>query len=144
MFEGLERMKQWLQSGDQFFQQVNALWNSGPRVDVYDSGDKVLVIIEAPGLMNAASKHQWAVRVVDQSLVLRGQLQIDQSARNDFGRTYSERRDEQFTKVVPLPASVERKPSSVRYDDGLVTIVLDKRKDDPGDDWHRIEFSRKK
>ncbi|KIL39795.1 hypothetical protein SD70_18035 [Gordoniibacillus kamchatkensis] len=144
MFEGLERMKQWLQSGDQFFQQVHALWNSGPRVDVYDTGDKVKVVIEAPGLMNAASRHQWAVRVIDHNLVLRGQLHIDQSARSDYGRTYSERRDEQFTKIVPLPAPVERKPSAVRYDDGLVTIVLDKRKDDAGDEWHRIDFSRKK
>jgi HSP20 family molecular chaperone IbpA len=144
MFEGLERMKQWLQSGDQFIQQVNALWNSGPRVDVYDAGDKVKVVIEAPGLMNAANKHQWAVRVVDQSLVLRGKLQVDQSAQSDFGRTYSERHYEQFTKIVPLPASVERKPFSVRYEDGLLTIVLVKRKDEEGDEWHRIDFPRKK
>jgi HSP20 family molecular chaperone IbpA len=144
MFEGLERMKQWLQSGDQFIQQVNALWNSGPRVDVYDTGDKVKVVIEAPGLMNAANKHEWAVRIIDQSLVLRGNLQVAQSAHSDFGRTYSERHYEQFTKIVPLPAPVERKPSSIRYEDGLLTILLAKRKEDADDEWYRIDLTRRK
>jgi HSP20 family molecular chaperone IbpA len=144
MFDGLERVKQWLQSGDQFFQQVNALWNSGPRVDVFDVGGKVKVIIEAPGLMNAAGRHEWAVRVIEQSLMLRGLLQIEESARSDYGRTYSERREEHFTKIIPLPVPVESKPASVRYADGLVTVLLNKRQDGSGDEWHRIDFGRKK
>lgn len=144
MFDGLDRVKQWLQSGDQFFQQIHALWNSGPRVDVYEQGDKVKVVIEAPGLMNAASKHQWAVKVVDQSMYLRGKLQAQQSFRNDHGHTYGERQEEQFTKIIPLPAPVLRKPSSVRYDDGLVTVVFEKRKEAADDEWQPIDFSRKR
>lgn len=145
MFDGLDRVKQWLQSGDQFFQQIHALWNGGPRVDVYEHGDKVKVVVEAPGLMNAANKHQWAVKVIDQHLHLRGALQVQQSVRSEPGRTYSERREEEhFTKIVPLPAPVHRKPLNVRYDDGLVTILFAKRKDAVQDDWQPIDFTRKK
>ncbi|MFC0212357.1 Hsp20/alpha crystallin family protein [Paenibacillus chartarius] len=144
MFDGWERMKHWLQSGDQFFQQMQALWHNGPRAEVYETEDKVKVVIEAPGLMTAAGKHQWAVRVVEQSLMLRGKLHMQQSVRSDYGRTYSERHDEHFTKIIPLPAPVENKPSLIRYDDGLVTIVLKKRKDVTIDEWHPIDLNRRK
>jgi HSP20 family molecular chaperone IbpA len=145
MFDGLDRLKMWLQSGDQFFQQIHALWNNGPRVDVYEHGDKVKVVIEAPGLMNAASKNQWAVKVSEQNLFLRGRLHMQQSVRSDPGRTYSERREEeQFMKIIPLPAPVHQKPTSVRYDDGLVTILFEKRRDAVEEIWQPIDFTRKK
>jgi HSP20 family molecular chaperone IbpA len=144
MFEGFERMRHWLQFSEPLLQQIHAIWTGGPKVEVCDQNNTVKVVIEAPELLHAQNKHQWAVRVIDQNLYLRGQLQQEETAHNDCGRYYSERRNEQFTKVIPLPAPVVRKPVSVKYEDGLVTILLEKQKGPSEDEWQPLDFYKKK
>lgn len=138
-----EQIKQLIQSGNHLFRQLDDLWNLSPKVDVHEQGNKVKVVVEAPGLMNGRNRHQWAIRIVDQNLFLRGQMDVKESARNDFGGYHGRRRTEQFTRVIPLPAPVLRKPSSVDYADGRVTIVLEKQKGRTDDDWHPLDFSHK-
>lgn len=141
MSEMIDQIKQLLQSGNQFFRQLGDLWNQSPKVDVYDQGSKVKVVIEAPGLIRGKNRHQWAIRVVDQNLLLRGELEVKESVGNDFGQYYMSRSSEQFTRMIPLPAPVQRKPVSVDYEDGRVTIVLQKLKGRDDDGWHVLDFS---
>jgi HSP20 family molecular chaperone IbpA len=105
---------------------------------------KVKVVIEAPGFKPAYHRHQWAFRMGNQNLYLRGKLDSEKSIQSDFGTFYKERSNEQFTKIIPLPSSVKCKPSSVHYEDGLVTIVLDKHQAAPAEEeWHPLNFSIK-
>ncbi|KIL37611.1 hypothetical protein SD71_03125 [Cohnella kolymensis] len=137
----LEQIKHLLQSGDQLFRQFNELWRQYPKTDVQEQGNKLKVIIDAPGLDR--NRHQWLFRVEDRQLHLRGQLDVQESVTGDRGNRFSQRMSEQFTTVIPLPAPVHRNPSSVHYSDGRVTIVLEKQRGFDQDGWRSLEFSNK-
>jgi HSP20 family molecular chaperone IbpA len=141
MSDMLEQIKHLLQSGDQLFMQFNELWKQNPKVDVHEQGNKVKVLIEAPGLDR--NRHQWAFRVTDQQLCIRGQLDVQETATSDWGSTFSHRNSQQFTRIIPLPVPVHRKPSSVHYSDGLVTIVLEKQQGFDDDGWRALEFTNR-
>lgn len=110
----------------------------GPPAEVYDEGKRVRLLLEAPGLGKEPGM-KWAHRVMGRQLILRGVLSMEQSVRSRNGRFYSERRNEQFLKSIPLPAPVRRKPVSVRYRNGLLEMVFDKQDGVPDGRWYEFD-----
>jgi HSP20 family molecular chaperone IbpA len=123
-----------------FAESVLSMWNGGSLgVDVSDQGHTVKVAIAAPGVPREL-RDRWAMRVSDESLIVKGELLREMSVRHDNGRMASERSAETFIRVVPLPCPVEQKPESVKYRDGVLTIVLRKRTTHPGEGWVDLTF----
>lgn len=139
--EGIDQFQRsftkMLKISEEMFNSMNKWMIKGPRAEVIDKGKTVLVNVEAPGL---SDKHvtKWAYRTSGEHLYLRGSLEMSQSVRDALGRYYSERRNESFTKYIPLPGPVSNQVRSVRCNHGLLCLEFDKF--DAGGDgtWQEI------
>lgn len=114
-------------------------WLQGPRAEVIDLGEQVKLIIEAPGL-DKQSRFKWAYKTMRDHLILRGQLHVEQTLHTNQGRYYSERQSSDFLKWIPLPATVKRKPLSIRYRKGLLEILLEKQSGPPDERWYELNL----
>ncbi|MFS1512131.1 Hsp20/alpha crystallin family protein [Chengkuizengella sp. SCS-71B] len=114
--------------------KINQLFLDGPKTEVFDKGNKVIIILEVPGIQKQ-KKIDFSVRSTGRSMYLKGFLNQQVKASN-YGRFYSERRNEDFTRYIPLPSPVRRRPASIIYKDGLLKMVFEKKRDASENKWY--------
>jgi HSP20 family protein len=102
--------------------QLEPLWN--PAVDLYETRDAIVVVLELPGV----DPNQTEIQVEPQRLTVRG-VRRERHARSPEQRTYHalELRYGRFERVLALPPSVDSSGTTATYEDGLLEIMLPKR-----------------
>ncbi|NBI27536.1 Hsp20/alpha crystallin family protein [Chengkuizengella marina] len=114
--------------------KINQLFLDGPKTEVFDKGNKVIIILEMPGIQKQ-KKIDFSVRSTGKNMYLKGFLNQQVKVSN-YGQFYSERRNEDFTRYIPLPSAVKRRPVSIKYKDGLLKMVFQKKKDASENKWY--------
>ena len=94
--------------------------DGGPRTNLYDSGDKIQVIAEVPGM----SKENLKVRIQGNYLELSGTRNLD--APRGYKTHRTERNMTEFTRSFTLPTEVNADKIEAVLRDGLLTLVLPK------------------
>jgi len=95
--------------------------NIGPRVDVYDVKDKIVVKAEIPGV----SKEDLNIYVDENSLRISGQTRRENEF-TDENAFHSERYYGSFSRTIPLPAEVKSEQAEASYKDGVLSVILPK------------------
>jgi HSP20 family protein len=92
-----------------------------PRVDVYDSKDKLNMLVEIPGM------EKDAVRIVaeDGTLTISGKKKIDEAIKKDA--LISELREGDFSRSFEISDQIDTEKISADYKNGLLTIELPKK-----------------
>lgn len=129
-----------LKMSEDMFNSINKwMLKEGPRAEVFDKEKYVLIQIEAPGL-GGDQIAKWAYRTSGHHFYVRGTLDVRHSVRDALGSYYSERKNERFTKYIPLPTPITNRVRSVRCKNGL--LCLEFKKSSVGGDgiWHEIQI----
>jgi HSP20 family protein len=93
-----------------------------PAIDVCESPQEYLVLVELPGVMPG----EVHVQVDGQTLVIHG-TRTSQQWSQAGAMIYSERFHGDFMRRIPLPGAVEGSGLKVTFSQGLVLIRLPKR-----------------
>ena len=111
----------------QFFGQPGGeadVWASGawtPPVEIYDTGDAIMVRVELPGV----AKEDLHVELHENTLTLRGERKPDASIKE--GQYYrQERAYGPFQRTFLLPAQVDSQKVQATSKDGLLELRLPK------------------
>ncbi|MDI3298420.1 MAG: Hsp20/alpha crystallin family protein [Bacillota bacterium] len=129
-FEELERMRHELM---RFFEEPALAWTRlwGPRSDVYESGDELVVKVELPGV----DPKNLDVRVYEDRVVIRGTSEEETTVEE--GQFYRrERRQGSFHRVIPLDVEVVPEKARATFRNGLLELHIPKA--EPADDGHRV------
>jgi HSP20 family protein len=117
--------------GDDFWDDiVNIIPNLGPRVDVYQTNQEVVVVIELPGLFSPNE-----VKIVLNGSVLSLQGEVERGYPVDESKMIqSERFHGNFRRDIPLPKNITFSEIKTKYKKGLLEIRLSitKGKEDQG------------
>jgi HSP20 family protein len=118
----------------QAHERLNSLWQaiaghpawSGPRegvwhptVDVYEQGERVVVLVELPGMKG----QEMDVAIEEEHLIIEG-ARVRSEVYGEEDAYYCERPYGSFRRVIHLPYSVDESAVSARYDDGLLVVSL--------------------
>lgn len=112
--------------GDQFWNDISGLLpNSQPRTDVFQTADRLFVVIELPGC-----KADEAVKlsVYKNTLHVKGDVPYRYPVEED-ALLVSERFFGQFHRKIPLPPGTAAEGMKARYKDGLLTVEFLRRND---------------
>ncbi len=92
-----------------------------PRVDIYETGEDVVVKAEIPGV----SKEDLNIYIDDNSIRLSGHSRRDAEFKDE--NTYrSERFYGNFSRTIPLPVEVKPDQAKAEYKDGILSITVPK------------------
>jgi HSP20 family protein len=118
LFDRLRAAEQRLRPAD-----TGAAWS--PPLDVYESGDSVVVVAEVPGLEPDA----LSLQLEGHALVLRG----ERHGRKPAGGTWLclERPHGRFERRVELDARFEAAAVTARLTRGLLVVTLQRRQRNP-------------
>ena len=93
-----------------------------PAVDIYETGDSVVVKAELPGL----AKDQVGIEVKDGVLTLKGERKVEKEVQEEnYHRV--ERAYGTFQRSFSLPASVDQERIGATLRDGVLEVRLGKR-----------------
>jgi HSP20 family protein len=93
-----------------------------PAVDIYETGDRIVVRADLPGLEQADIE----VRVDDNTLTLRGDRRAPADVRpEDYHR--SERPSGPFVRSFSLPQNVDQGAIRAAHRNGVLEVVLPKK-----------------
>ncbi|WP_248924614.1 Hsp20/alpha crystallin family protein [Paenibacillus hamazuiensis] len=110
--------------GEEFWQEISRLIpNPGPRVDVYQTAEEVVVVIELPGLRSPES---IKMSLSERHLLLKGELAFDYPV-DEEELILHERFHGKFQRKVLLPSDVELEGVSTGYRQGLLTVRFRKK-----------------
>lgn len=97
-----------------------AMWS--PAVDIYESGDDIVVKAEVPGM----DREDVAVEVKDGILTLRGDRKFEKEAKEEnyhrIERSYGT-----FVRSFALPSSVDPEKVRAGLKDGVLEVRLSKK-----------------
>ncbi len=93
----------------------------GPRVDVYQTEEEIIVKAEIPGV----SKKDLKVFIDENTLRLSGQTKKDEHYK-DENMFRSERAFGSFSRTIPLPAAVKSDEAQAEYKEGILSIKVPK------------------
>lgn len=97
-----------------------AMWS--PAVDIYESGDDIVVKAEVPGM----DREDVAVEVKDGILTLRGERKFEKEAKEEnyhrIERSYGT-----FVRSFALPSSVDPERVRAGLKDGVLEVRLSKK-----------------
>ena len=91
-----------------------------PALDLYQSNDNVVAIIELPGMR----KEDIEISLHDGTLTISGERRRETSNGENTERT--ERYIGKFRRSITLPARVDANKVSATYQDGILTVTLPK------------------
>jgi HSP20 family protein len=96
-----------------------------PKVDAYETEDKVVLELEIPGV----KKDELKIAVEDGILRISGEKKAE---RDEKGRNYRivERSFGKFERAFLLPDYVDIQNIKAKYNDGVLTIELPKKKEE--------------
>lgn len=89
--------------------------------EVFDSDDRVIVRLEAPGM----DKDDFDLHVTDDCLVVHGEKHMERE-RTQGGYHISERAYGSFERSIPLPDEVDSAKASASYQRGVLRVELPK------------------
>jgi len=94
---------------------------TSPRVDVYETDDKVVVKAEIPGV----SKEDLNIFVNENLIRISGQTKRENEF-TDENAYHSERYYGSFSRTIPLPVEVKSEEAKASYKDGILSITMPK------------------
>lgn len=114
--------------GEDFWHEINRMLpKQGPAVDMYKTEDKVVIVIEAPGL---ESPDKLSIRVKGMKLYISGEIPILYSAAEE-NILQKERFYGSFKRELVLPDDiVSTGPIEAQFKGGLVEIRIPRLKDE--------------
>lgn len=93
-----------------------------PAVDIYETGESVVVKAELPGL----AKEQVGIEVKDGVLTLKGERKVEKDVKEEnYHRV--ERAYGTFQRSFSLPATVEQEKIRATLKDGVLEVTLPKK-----------------
>ena len=96
----------------------------GPAVDIFESGDSIILRADLPGI----EQSEIEIRVDDNTLLLRGDRKLPGDERpEDFHR--SERPHGPFLRSFSLPQSVDQAGIRATHKNGVLELILPKRQE---------------
>ncbi len=118
--------------GDEFWEEISGLMpNLGPKVDIYQQDEVVVVIIELPGLTDPENIGMKLKR--QKELIITGSIPCTYPAKEqDFHQ--KERFFGEFERRLALPCDIFAKPQRASFSNGILTLVFNKKplpKDEP-------------
>ncbi|MBC7331798.1 MAG: Hsp20/alpha crystallin family protein [Synergistetes bacterium] len=93
----------------------------GPRIDLYDQGNELVLKAEVPGI----DPKDIDVRLLEDRVVIRGEIRKDEEVREE-NYYRSERAYGSFARTIPLPVSIKPSEAKASYKNGVLTLVLPK------------------
>ncbi|MFN3328858.1 MAG: Hsp20/alpha crystallin family protein [Fervidobacterium pennivorans] len=96
-----------------------------PKVDAYETEDKVVLELEVPGV----NKEDLKISVEDGVLRIVGEKKTE---RDEKGRNYRivERSFGKFERAFIIPDYVDMKSITAKYTDGVLTLEMPKKKEE--------------
>jgi len=95
-----------------------------PAVDVSESGDKITVKAEVPGM----EAKDIEISMVGDTLTIKGEKKAEREEKEENYHVV-ERSYGSFTRAMKLPAPVDPDKVEATYKNGLLTIVLPKKEE---------------
>ncbi len=93
-----------------------------PAVDIYETGESVVVKAELPGL----TREQVGIEVKDGVLTLKGERKVEKEVKEEnYHRV--ERAYGTFQRSFSLPASVDQEKISATLKEGVLEVTLPKK-----------------
>jgi HSP20 family protein len=109
--------------GDDFWDDIaNIIPNLGPRVDVYQMNQEVVVVIELPGLR---SPNEIKVVLNGSVLAVKGEVERGYPV-DEHKMIQSERFHGKFKREIPLPKNMTFSEINAKFKKGLLEIRLTK------------------
>lgn len=106
----------WSSFGDQ--SQLFSGWT--PALDLYQSNDNVIAVVELPGMR----KEDIEISLHEDMLTISGERKHETGPNDKTERT--ERYVGKFRRSISLPARVDASKVSATYKDGILTVTLPK------------------
>jgi len=98
---------------------------SVPEIDVREDRDRYIVLVNIPG----ADQKDISVNLESQKLTVAGKQEYKNQDRDASGHIiFSERRSGKFKRSITLRAPVEKKGMQTRIDNGVLRIIIPKKK----------------
>ncbi len=94
-----------------------------PRMDIYEKGNDLIVDVELPGM----EAKDIDIEVKDNFLKVEAKKE-EKKEEKKKGYYRKEISSGYYKRVVPLPAEVKGESASASYDNGLLKIVIPKKK----------------
>ncbi|BCS90681.1 MAG: heat-shock protein [Candidatus Micrarchaeota archaeon] len=98
-----------------------------PKVDIIDKKDSIIVKADVPGV----PKDKLNIRVRDNGIVIKGDLS-EEKEEKDGSYYMRERYISSFYRDIELPSDVDPNSAKAKYENGVLTIELKKRKEEIG------------
>jgi HSP20 family protein len=117
----LSEFSRFMDDALRMWREPGELGSWGPRIDVYEKGDNIVVDAEIPGLR----KEDIDVTVENQTLNVRGEKKETKEVKRE-GFFRSERFYGKFHRSVTLPSPVDVSKIDAAYKDGVLTVTLPK------------------
>ncbi len=92
-----------------------------PRVDVYETEDKVIVEAEIPGV----KKEDIEVKVKDNNVIIRGEIKREEE-KQDKNFFKAERFYGKFERVIPLMVEVKPEEAKAKIENGILRLEIPK------------------
>ena len=92
-----------------------------PALDLYESGDDVVAVVELPGMR----KEDIDISLHDGTLTISGERKRESSSNSDEAER-TERYIGTFRRTIALPTRVDANKVSATYRDGILTVTLPK------------------
>jgi HSP20 family protein len=98
-----------------------ALGSWVPPVDIYETGDSIVLLAELPGM----KRGDMTVEIRDNTLTIKGERKFE---RDSETKSYSriERSYGTFQRVFTLPYLIQQDKIKVKYENGILEITLPK------------------
>lgn len=104
--------------------ESNQLSSWLPTTDVHDSGDKLVVQADMPGL----DKKDIELYIQGNTLFIRGEKKHEEEIK-DMGYLRSERFFGQFERAIPLTEDIDEGKVKASYENGVLTVTIPKREE---------------
>ena len=95
-----------------------------PAVDVSETGDKITVKAEVPGM----EAKDIEIAMVGDTLTIKGEKKLEREEKEENYHTV-ERSYGSFTRAMKLPATVDADKVEASYKNGVLTVVLPKKEE---------------
>ncbi len=92
-----------------------------PKVDVYETEDKVIVEAEIPGV----KKEDIEVKVKDNNVVIKGEIKREEE-KQDKNFFRAERFYGKFERVIPLFVEVKPEEAKAKIENGILRLEIPK------------------
>jgi HSP20 family protein len=95
-----------------------------PPVDIYETGDSLVLQAELPGI----NPDEVEIRVEDSTLYLKGERKFEKEVKEESLHRV-ERSYGTFMRSFSLPSTIDSEKVKAEYDNGILTLTMPKREE---------------